>query len=92
METPLRAIEMSDSSSLGINPSLAAGVHDVSACVHVCVCARPILAFSCFNICVHAYAYVCIWVRNSLWSFSFFFSPASLISARSAFWGAVTEP
>lgn len=36
METPLRAIEMSDSSSLRINPSLAAEVHDL--CVHACVC------------------------------------------------------
>lgn len=54
METPLRAIEMSDSSTLGINPSLAAGVHDVcmSVCVlvHTCISASP---FVCVCICVH---------------------------------------
>lgn len=76
METPLSAIEMSDSSSLGINLSLAAEVHDVSAvCMYACVrvCACPMLEFPCFNLCVRAYAYVCIWVRNSFLEFFFSF-------------------
>lgn len=78
METPLRAIEMSDSSSLGINPSLAAEVHD--ACVPLCM-----LAILLHLLC--AYAYVCIWVRNSF--IEFFFN--LFISLRSTFWGTVTE-
>lgn len=49
METLLRAIEMSDSSSLGINPALAAEVCDVHGPVRGCISA---LSF----VCVHTYA------------------------------------
>lgn len=44
METPLRAIEMSDSSSLGINPALAAEVCDVHSPVSACISASSFVS------------------------------------------------
>lgn len=69
METPLRAIEMSDSSSLGINPFLAAEVYDVCTCVslHACISSSPFVrAF--VHVTKKFFFFSLISVRGALWS------------------------
>lgn len=81
METPLRAIEMSDSSSLGINPSLAAEFH------HVCV-------FVCFGTCLHFCFTFCVCVCMHMCASEIYFMEIFLellIAVRIVFWVTVTE-